>query len=64
MAEPGVTRQLHRLMEILEAKFPRTLYLDMGTNVGIHVMPMLAAGHTVWGLDAQRKNLAKVQDQL
>ena len=65
MFEEEVTKLLLHMMKLLERKHSSSsnsslVYLDMGTNVGIHVLPMLAAGHNVWGLDAQKQNLAKV----
>ncbi len=57
--EPGITRLLLNMLDLLRQANSSLLYLDLGANIGSHLLPVAARGFRTWALEPQPRNLAK-----
>lgn len=49
------------LSNMLQAYGNETIFLDVGANIGTHLLFAAAKGYLVWGVEPQTTNLVKVR---
>ena len=61
--EKHVSRTIKALLDvmILNEGTKKTVFLDVGANIGMHTLYAAKLGYPVWAVDPQKQNIIKVR---
>ena len=59
-----ILKKLLHMMTKLHEGSKKTIFLDVGANIGMHTLYVAKLGYPVWAVEPQKKNIIKVNSDI